>query len=367
MGLLTLLQRAFLPAGLPDLPGMTIAAAYVPGAAESKIGGDWYDVFRLPDGRVALSVGDVAGRGLQAAVIMGQIRQSIRVAALEFLSPSLVLQRAGRVLRLTYEAEGMATAVFGILDPISLTFTYSAAGHPAPLLALPGGRVDVLECGGLPLGVETPNIPPAWTVPVPRGSLLVLYTDGLIESTRNVIEGEAALAAVVRAEAETPSPDPARGILDRMISAGAPPDDVAILTVGVSTAARTRIELSVRATPAAGRVVRQALRRFLAEHDVRPALASNVEVALGEALNNAIGHAYGAVPGMVDIGVSLEETTLVIEVRDHGRWRPERQQDRGHGLELMRGLVDTVDLNVTSTGTTIRLSLALTRPVPASA
>jgi serine phosphatase RsbU (regulator of sigma subunit)/anti-sigma regulatory factor (Ser/Thr protein kinase) len=358
------LQRAFLPAGLPDLPGVAINAAYVPGVSESEIGGDWYDVFRLPDGRVALCVGDVVGRGLQAAVIMGQLRQSIRAAALEFHSPLMVLERAGRVLHLTYEAEGMATAIFGIFDPVLLTFTYSAAGHPAPVLVSPDGQVEVLACGGLPLGVETPNIPSAWTVPVPRGSLLVLYTDGLIESTRNVIEGEQALIAAARAEADDRSPDPASAILARMIPGGDPPDDVAILTIGVSTAARTRVDLTVRATPAAGRVVRQALRRFLAENDVEAAVASNLEVALGEALSNAIEHAYGAVPGMVDVGAWREATRLVVEVRDHGRWRPERQEDRGHGLQLMRGLVDSVDLEVTASGTTVRLSQGLSVNAP---
>ena len=360
------LQRAFLPAGLPDLPGVTLNAAYVPGVSESEIGGDWYDVFRLPDGRVALSVGDVVGRGLQAAVIMGQLRQSIRAAALEFHSPVMVLDRAGRVLHLTYEAEGMATAVFGIFDPILLTFTYSTAGHPPPLLVQPDGRVEALVCGGLPLGVETPNIPPAWTVPVPRGSLLVLYTDGLIESTRNVVEGERALIDAVREEAGNPAPDPASAILTRMIPGSDPPDDVAILTMGVSMAARTRFDLAIRATPAAGRVVRQALRRFLAENDVAPELASNLEVALGEALNNAIEHAYGAIPGMVDVGGWREDAQLVVEVRDHGRWRPERQEDRGHGLQIMRGLVDTVDLQATESGTTVRLTLLLTRPLHAA-
>jgi anti-sigma regulatory factor (Ser/Thr protein kinase) len=174
-----------------------------------------------------------------------------------------------------------------------------------------------------------------------------------------VIEGERALIAAARAEAENRSPDSASAILARMIPGGDPPDDVAILTVGVSTAARTRVDLSVRATPAAGRVVRQALRRFLAENSVEPTVASNLEVALGEALNNAIEHAYGAVPGMIDVGAWRDATRLVVEVRDHGRWRPERQEDRGHGLQLMRGLADTVDLEVTGSGTTVRLSQRL--------
>ncbi len=98
------LQQAFLPAALPDVPGVKIDAVYVPGTSDSEVGGDWYDVFRLPDGRIACSVGDAVGSGLPAALIMGQVRQSIRAAALESSDPSGVLDRAGQVLRLTYGA-----------------------------------------------------------------------------------------------------------------------------------------------------------------------------------------------------------------------------------------------------------------------
>ncbi len=355
------LQRAFLPAGLPVLPGVVIQAAYVPSAAESEIGGDWYDVFMLPDGRIAMSVGDVVGRGLQAAVIMGQIRQTIRAAALESHAPSMVLDRAGGVLRLTYEAEGMATAIFGIFNPVSLTFEYSSAGHPAPLLAHSDVRVEPLASGGLPLGVHTPNVPPAWTVSLPRGSLLVLYTDGMVESTRNLLEGERALLAAVGAEAGQPSADAAGAILTRTIPGGRPSDDVAIITLRIS-AAESKLNLSVRATPGAARTLRLAMQQFLGQHRIDPARASDIQVAVGEAVNNVIEHAYGAAAGPMHLSGWFDGSTLVVEIRDHGRWRPEREERRGHGVKIMRALADRVDLNTTPTGTVVRLALAAAPP-----
>lgn len=195
-----MLQQAFLPATLPEVPGVHIDAVYVPGSAGSEIGGDWYDMFRLPDGRVAISIGDVVGSGVHAAVMMGQIRQSIRATALEGHSPSVVLDRAGRVLRVTYEREGMATAVFGILDPVPLTFTYAIAGHPPPALAAPEGEIQMLASGAGPLGAGDARPSDVRTVPLPAGALLVLYTDGLTESTRNMAEGEALLIDAMRAE-----------------------------------------------------------------------------------------------------------------------------------------------------------------------
>jgi len=127
---------------------VAISAHYIPGTETADVGGDWYDVFRLPNNRIALSVGDVVGRGLTAAAMMGQIRQTIRAMALAGYAPSRVLWEAGAVLRLTHEREGMATAIFGILDPDELTFTYAAAGHPPPIVVVPDGDIHELREGG---------------------------------------------------------------------------------------------------------------------------------------------------------------------------------------------------------------------------
>jgi len=353
------LQRAFLPAGIPELPGIRIAAAYTPTTTEASVGGDWYDVFRLPDGRVALSVGDVVGHGLTAATVMGQVRQSIRAAALEGYSPFKVLQQASSVLRLTYEIEGMATAVFGILDPASLIFAYSSRGHPPSVLAAPDGEVTTLELGGLPLGVPDPNVPPVGVISIPPGSLLVLYTDGLIESTHNIEEGQAALAAAVRAELETPSENPARALFERLIPHGRSHDDVAILTVSVAPASTALFDLTVRAIPASARDIRRAVRGLASGLRLSPEQSAGLEVAVGEAMNNAIEHAYEAGPGLIQARAHRDGENLAVEIRDYGHWRPPRDEGRGHGLTLMRALVDCVDVDSTERGTIVRLILSL--------
>ncbi|HKV44661.1 MAG TPA: SpoIIE family protein phosphatase [bacterium] len=362
------LQRAFLPAGIPELPGIRIAAAYTPATTEA-LGGDWYDVFRLPDGRVALSVGDVVGHGLTAATVMGQVRQSIRAAALEGHSPFKVLQQASSVLRLTYEIEGMATAVFGILDPASLIFAYSSGGHPPPALATPDGQVTTLELGGLPLGVPDPNTPPVRVISIPPGSMLVLYTDGLIESTHNIEEGQAALTAAIHAELETPSENPARALFERLIPHGRSHDDVAILTVSVAPAATALFDLTVPAMPASAREIRLTVRSLASGLRLSPGRSADLEVAVGEAMNNAIEHAYRAGPGMIQARAHRDGDTLTVEVRDYGHWRSPRDEGRGHGLTLMRALVDGIDIDATARGTIVRLILSLseaTRATPNS-
>ena len=356
------LQQAFLPASLPEVPGVHVHAAYVPGAVESEIGGDWYDVFRLPDGRVAISVGDVVGHGLQAAVIMGQVRQSFRAAALEGHSPSMVLIRASSVLRLTYEIEGMATAVCGFFDPVGCTFTYATAGHPAPVLATPDGKIETLAAGGLPLGAQTLRPQGDTTLTLAPGSLLLLYTDGLVESTKNVLAGETALMAAVRAEAQTASADPARAILERMLGGRRPADDIAILTLSLDAAPVREFHLTVPAAPPSLPEVRQALRRLLRALGVGDDRGMALQVAVGEALNNAIEHAYGTTAGTVHVRAAHDGKILVVEVADNGRWRPPRTEGRGHGLSLMRGLVDAVEIDSQPSGTIVRLSIALSTP-----
>ena len=145
------LQRALLPDTIAQVPGATIQTVYVPGSGEASVGGDWYDLFALPDGRIAVSVGDVMGRGARAAVVMGQARQAMRVAALEDANPSRVLLRTQQVLALAHR-DSMVTAVFGIVDPSRMTFTYAAAGHPGPIVGTPSKQAPPLRDHGIALG-----------------------------------------------------------------------------------------------------------------------------------------------------------------------------------------------------------------------
>jgi PAS domain S-box-containing protein len=352
----SVLQRASLPTVLPHLPGIRVQAAYLPGASESEIGGDWYDAFLLQDGSLGISIGDVAGKGLRAAVAMSSARQALRSAALEGSSPAEVLRRAN--LLLEHEGMGMVTAAFGILDPVTLQFTFASAGHPPPLLATAGGDVQALTGGGLPLGLFGDQEYTVQTARLAPGSVLVLYTDGLIECERNIIGGEAQLTEAVRQEALSGSPDPAQGIIRRVIRDKSN-DDVALITVSVSSVPLDRVELVVDATPASARVLRQALRRLALSAGLDEMATMDLLVASGEAISNVIEHAYGVDEGELRLRAFRQDGEISVEIKDRGRWR-ERSNDRGgRGLPLMRALMTDVNIASTEDGTTVVLRKSL--------
>jgi anti-sigma regulatory factor (Ser/Thr protein kinase) len=350
------LQRALLPASLPDLPGLTLRAAYRPGG-QLEVGGDWYDGFVLPDGRLVVGIGDVVGRGLDAAVVMGQVRQSIRAVALAGDGPAGILEHVGMVLSQAHGSDGMATAVLGILDPATLVFTYAAAGHPVPLLARPDGPIERLLGGGPPLGVQTEVPYRELRATLPAGGMLVLYTDGLIESSRDAAVADATLLEAVAAEAARPSRDQAGAILARAAAARPLVDDLAIVTLQVMADAADRFDVSLPSEPASLARVRPALRR-LARHaglDAEHTMA--LLVASGEAMANAVLHAYSAGRGMIEVRASRETGAIRVEVEDHGRWR-ESRRNGGHGLSVMRRLADKCEIQTGPAGTVVRLVVA---------
>ena len=172
------LQRSLLPARPPDIDGFDVAARYVPGA-EVGVGGDWYDLFRLPSGHVGIVIGDVAGNGLRAAVVMGRIRSALRAYALETDDPADVLTRLDRKIQI-FEPGAMATAAYAVVDPGRTTVTVSLAGHLPPVLLDPSGAPRVLDARpDLPLGVLAGKPRHTTTVELPEA--LLLYTDGLVE------------------------------------------------------------------------------------------------------------------------------------------------------------------------------------------
>jgi anti-anti-sigma factor len=352
------LQQALLPAGLPEVPGIRLRAVYVPSGQEPGVGGDWYDVFRLPDGRVALAIGDVVGHGVEAAVVMGQVRQSVRAAALEGHSPGEVLAIASQVIKMSYEHDGMTTAIFGIFDPATGAFAYATAGHPAPVAAGPAGA-RLLPSGGLPLGFLDAQAAPSWSADLPPGSLLVLHTDGLIEGGRDPAAGQSALLDAAAAEAQDRSPDAARTILARVASAPAQ-DDIAIVTLAVDPEPVDRLDLTLPAHPASLRLIRHALRQLSHGVGLTEEAVSALMIAAGEAVNNVIEHSYGGSPGMVFLTAVRADGMVRVEVRDRGRWRPERPHNTGgRGLDLIRALVDEVDIATTPAGTTVRFMVPL--------
>jgi serine phosphatase RsbU (regulator of sigma subunit) len=171
------LQRSLLPARPPDIEGFQVAARYVPGA-EVGVGGDWYDLFALPSGCVGVVIGDVAGNGLRAAVVMGRIRSALRAYALETDDPADVLTRLDRKIQL-FEPGAMATAAYAVIDPTRTTLSISLAGHLPPILLTAGDSRTLAVPADLPLGAHPEA--PRHTATVPLPDALMLYTDGLVE------------------------------------------------------------------------------------------------------------------------------------------------------------------------------------------
>jgi CHASE3 domain sensor protein len=225
------LQTAFLTKHLPATPNLGLHATYIPAMSEALVGGDWYDAFELPDKRILFSIGDVAGHGLEAAVIMSRARQAIIAAALHENDPGRVLERANEAILL--QESRMVTAICGYIDPATLEIVYATAGHPPPILARPNMPSICLPYDGLPLGVVTKATYRTFVATASDGALMVLYTDGVIEHKRDVIAGTARLLEVTRlAVAEE---DPALAIQRQIFAGASPTDDVAILTVRFST------------------------------------------------------------------------------------------------------------------------------------
>jgi serine phosphatase RsbU (regulator of sigma subunit) len=230
----TTLQRALLPASLPHTAEVQFSSAYSAAASQQgeAVGGDWYDAFALEGGRIALSMGDVAGHGVEAAVTMGVMRQAIRAAALESHGPKDVLTHANRVVMLEH-AHPMITALFGIYNPHTREFTYALAGHPPPLLVHADGTLTVLNGSGPPLGIAFDEVLlDDRRVTLQPGSSLVFFTDGLIEYGRDVLYAEQRLYNALKTRAFLREPNPAQAIIDAVLDAPQR-DDIAVLVLRV--------------------------------------------------------------------------------------------------------------------------------------
>jgi serine phosphatase RsbU (regulator of sigma subunit) len=194
------LQRGLLPKRLPTVDGVTIAAHYEAAGDAAQVGGDWYDAFELPGGRVGLVVGDVAGRGIPAASTMGQLRSVTRAFAVadpEVRAPGEVLTRLNRY-QLALGEEQLFTVVYAIVDPRTATVAWANAGHLPPLVRSGDGEVCYLEGGGYPMGIDDVEYA-GRTEPLGAGGALVLYTDGLVERRDEPIDaGLARLADAAR-------------------------------------------------------------------------------------------------------------------------------------------------------------------------
>lgn len=230
-----LLQRTVIPDRLPELPGVQVAAAYRPAEVEVDVGGDWYDAFVAPDDSIVVVVGDVAGHGVQAASLMGRVRNALRAYAIEDTEPASILIRLHTLLR-AHDSLEMVTAFVARYDPARSTMSWSRAGHPPPLLVGPGGAALFLDSvNGAPLGTMVTEYRSAVT-PMPPGSLLVCYTDGLIERRDKILdEGLAWLGQRVREYAEDDIDSLCNKLVDDPFVPHPSPDDICVLAMRTDT------------------------------------------------------------------------------------------------------------------------------------
>jgi serine phosphatase RsbU (regulator of sigma subunit)/anti-sigma regulatory factor (Ser/Thr protein kinase) len=343
------LQEAALPKALPQIPGLALDAYYHAGQDEARIGGDWYDALRLPDGRVIVTVGDVSGSGLDAAVTMGSVRQVLRGVAQIHPDPALMLDAADRTLQAD-DPDRIVTAFVAVLDPVTSELTYASAGHPRPLLRRGSADWTELAAAGMPLGVPAKGGRIAETVTMPGDAMLVLYTDGLTEATHDIAAGEALLHAALADPAVLAAPNVAHAIHDAVLAEGAR-DDVAIFTVrrNASQAAHAMERWTFDSADAtAARAVRHAVSERLAAHGLSADPLGAAEVVFAELVGNVVRYA----PGWTEVALDCGDAVPVLHVLDQGcgfRHLPKLPDDvlseRGRGLYIVSALAD--DFTVT--------------------
>jgi len=231
------LMVGFNAVDFPIVAGLTFDVLYQPAAAVEQLGGDWYDIFTLPDGRVAFSLGDVCGRGLGSAVKSAQAKQAIKVAASLQINdprPIAVLDQTNKVIFLNNHQVEFTTAIYGVIDVANRKVTYASAGHHPPIVAKAGEEPEILPNHGFPLGVELnlPDLIREHEFRYEPGTLLVLYTDGLIEFSHDAERGEARLLSAARNAVDTEAQSPARFIVENVLREKSEyADDVAVLTI----------------------------------------------------------------------------------------------------------------------------------------
>lgn len=367
------LQRSLLPERLPDIPGIEIAARYIPASADVEVGGDWYDVIPMSDGRISVAIGDIAGHGITAAAAMGQMRMALRAYAIEGLSPGDALGRLNRLL-IELQPGAMSTVLYGQLDLFNGELVFSSAGHPPPLLIPPDGSdPPAYQEEGLspPLGITTMMEFPETTLTLPSGATLLLYTDGLVEKRGEQIDD--GLTRLMDAAAAAPQGIEAASdhIVAAMIGSGVS-DDVALLAVRPVSFAGRRLTLTRPALASTVPEVRRIVRRWLLQNGADDDECFDMLIAFAEAYTNAVQHAYGHADGWVQIDADLEEGELAMIVRDHGAWKapvvPPSSNDglrpSGRGFMIIRELMESVDVISTVDGTEVRMRRRLEAASP---
>jgi serine phosphatase RsbU (regulator of sigma subunit)/anti-sigma regulatory factor (Ser/Thr protein kinase) len=357
-GVVETLQRSLIPERLPRLPGLQMAARYQPGGVRADVGGDWYDAIALEGGQVGVAMGDVVGHGLEAASLMGQLRNALRAYAFEDHPPGVVVEKLDMLVQ-TLEQGRMATLLYLVVDDDLSRIHFASAGHLPPLLVSPDGSARYLEEeASVPLGVMPGGYDEA-EAEIEPGSTLVLYTDGLVEDRGVPIDDglERLRQAVID------GPDDPEELCDHCLNAmgraGSAADDVALFILRTVPVAVPVLNLELSTQPRALTSLRRTLGRWLDAAGASDEESQDIRMAAHEAACNSMEHAYGFEEATFSLDAAHDSDLVSIVVSDKGGWREPRESDRGRGLDLMRALMDEVELEAGDAGTTVRMKRRL--------
>ena len=348
------LQRHLLP-DLRGVRGVEVASRYLP-ASQKTMGGDWYDAFALPGGRVALAVGDVVGHGVSAAAVMAQLRTALRAYAVDGHPPAEVVERMNHVMW-QLGPRAMTTLAYVVLDPEHGTLEHVSAGHPPPLAIAPDGRAGYLPVAtNVPLAVAPVVGYRSRVHPYPLGATILLYTDGLVERRGELLD--VGLERLREAAAGVPAAEAACARIVATLVPEQRADDVALIALRVpAPPAVLRQEWPTERSALVA--IRQQLRRWLRAQGASEDETYDITVAAQEACANAIEHAYRPGPHSFELEARCDGGRVRLTVRDRGRWRAPRGEHRGRGLRLMRMLMDDVAIRPGDEGTLVVLERAL--------
>ncbi|WP_238006889.1 SpoIIE family protein phosphatase [Dactylosporangium sp. AC04546] len=349
------MQQSLLTHDWPTDARFRVATVYRPAVQSLEVGGDWYDIFTISPERVGIVVGDVVGRGLHAASTMGQLRSAVRALASTQGGPAEVLRHMDEFVT-TFEGGEMTTLAYAELALDTGVLRYSCAGHPPPLLLQPGEEpVFLWDARSGPIGTAAARrerTEAAFTVP--RGSRLLLYTDGLIERRgESILDGLDRLAALVGERRDAALEELTEQVSDALVPSEGGHDDMCLLAVEFHDAPRFGADVPARMPALSG--MRGDLDQWLAGQGVEEYERFRIVLAASEAVANAIAHAYDNDPTRhVAVTASVDAGTVTVRVADTGRWRPPRTTtERGHGMVLIGRMMDELVIDRGAGGTTV--------------
>ena len=306
-------------------------------------------------------MGDVVGHGLEAASLMGQLRNALRAYALEEHPPGIVVEKLDSLVQ-SLEQGRMATLLYLVVDSDLSAVRFASAGHLPPLLVGPDGNARYLEEeASVPLGVMPGGYGEA-VCQIEPGSTLVLYTDGLVEERGIPIDD--GLERMRKAVLD--GPDDPDALCDHVLKAmgrdGIASDDVALFVLRTVPVAVEQLTLELSTQPRALTGLRRTLGRWLEAAGASNEESQDIRMAAHEAACNSMEHAYGFEEATFKLDAHRQNGEVSIVVRDTGGWREPRKSDRGRGLDLMRALMDDVELEAGDAGTTVRMTRKIGLP-----